>query len=68
LNRNVPLTVANNSETPIAQLHKGETVNYLGVVAGDSRRSCGLLVQTKNGERGLISAVAMGYSMFFTDS
>ena len=61
LDRNIALLEATNSQTPIAQLRKGDKVKYLGVVKAESKCPCGLVVETANGERGLLSTVDMGY-------
>jgi len=68
LDRNIPLVslIAGDDET-IAKLHKGDTVEYLGVVSGMRQYPYGLLVQTKDGERGLLSAAEMKFPMLLTD-
>ncbi len=57
LDRNVPLVslIAGDDET-VGKLRKGDTVDYLGVVAGNHHHPYGLLVQTRDGERGLLAA------------
>lgn len=68
LDRNIALLEATNSQTPIAQLRKGDKVKYLGVVKAESKCPCGLVVETANGERGLLSTVDMGYPQMLADS
>ena len=64
VDRNVPLVsmIAGDEET-IGKIKKGDTVDYLGVVAGTRHHPYGLLVQTKEGERGLLAAAEMGFPM-----
>ena len=64
LDRNVPLVslIAGYDET-VGKLRKGDTVDYLGVVAGNHHHPYGLLVQTRDGERGLLAAAEMGFPM-----
>lgn len=64
LDRNVPMIslIAGDDEI-VAKLRKGDTVLFLGVVEGNYHRPYGLLVQTKEGERGLLAAAEMGFPM-----
>lgn len=68
LDRNIPLlSLITGDDENVAKLRKGDTVSYLGVVEGAHNRPYGLLVQTKEGERGLLAAAEMGFPMLLTD-
>ena len=67
LDRNVPmLSLIAGDDEIVAKLRKGDTVQFLGVVEGNYHHPYGLLVQTPEGERGLLAAAEMGYPMMLT--
>ncbi len=67
LEHNIALLSPLQSDNKIAQVHKGDKVQFLGVVAGDGTIPYGLLVQTKEGERGLLAAADMDFPMVLKD-
>ncbi|MBO4453804.1 MAG: hypothetical protein J5761_01980 [Paludibacteraceae bacterium] len=68
MDRNIALREVANSDNIIAQLRKGDTLLYFGVYEAGYQRPCGPIVQTQNGERGLLSAIEMGYPLVRTGS
>ena len=65
LDRNIAMQrVTSGEKGVIAQLRQGEMVKYLGVIEGGGTRPCGIIVETEAGERGLLSAMDMGYPLF----
>ena len=67
LDRNIALTRVSNCEEVIMRLKKGDQVSYLGVVEASYRRPTGLLVQTADGLRGMISTVDLEYPLMMDD-
>lgn len=68
LEKNITLeSIIANDDEAVAKLKKGDTVRFLGVIEGSYFYPCGLLVETKDGERGLLPAADMGFTMMQTD-
>lgn len=65
LDRNVPLYRTEDANKVITQLRKGDVVSFLAVHGGGSYTPAGLMVQTRNGLRGLISAYDLGYPHYY---
>lgn len=63
LDRKITLREVANSDESIAQLRKGDTLYYYGVYEAAYQRPCGLIVETQQGERGLLSAIEMDYPL-----
>lgn len=66
LDRSIMLMEA-NEYVPIKTLKKGETVSYLGILKGDWTRPASLLVETNDGDRGLLSTVDLGCPQYMTE-
>lgn len=68
LEKNISLeSIVANDDAVVAKLKKGDTVRFLGVVEGSHYYPYGLLVQTQDGERGLLPAADMGFPMMMTN-
>ena len=68
LEKNISLeSIVANDDAVVAKLKKGDTVRFLGVVEGSHYYPYGLLMQTQDGERGLLPAADMGFPMMMTN-
>lgn len=63
IDRNTPLLSTHFKGEVIGQVHEGDTVSFLGVLEGGGARPAGLLVEKRSGERGIVSALDLGYPM-----
>ena len=65
LDRSVPLYRTGDATKVMTRLKKGDVVSFLAVHEGTGNTPAGLMVQTRSGLRGLISAVDLGYPQFY---
>ena len=65
LDRSVPLYRTGDATKVMMRLKKGDVVSFLAVHEGTGNTPAGLMVQTRSGLRGLISAVDLGYPQFY---
>jgi len=68
LDRNIVMTRTTSCDDVIAKLRKGDTVSYLGAIEATYQHPTGLLVQTKDGLRGMLSTVELGFPMMLADT
>ena len=68
LEKNIALeSIISDDDEVVAKLSKGDTVRFLGVFEAAFGKPYGLIVQTKDGERGLLPAADMGFPMMLTN-